>query len=122
MDELKSFFEGIAVPVVMSMFGGIAKTVSQGWKSWRQFIGSLFVSGFAGMVVHLFIKDANISPSMSAALVGLSGYSGVVILDGLAACAQRLLEKITGHSFKPAEPEWDGVERRGEKDRRHEEE
>lgn len=118
MDEFKTFAEGIAVPLVMSTFGGIAKTLSQGFKSWRQFIGSLFVSGFAGMIVHLFIQDANLSPSMSAAMVGLSGYSGVVILDGLAASAQKLLEKITGSSFKP-KCDWNGVERRG-RDRRSE--
>ena len=103
------------MPLVMSLFGGLAKAASKGFKTWRQFVASLFVSGFAGMVVHLFIQDANISPSMGAALVGLSGYSGVVILDGLAAFAQKILEKITGQDFgkvpSPASM-WDGVERR----------
>lgn len=131
MDEFNTFWEGVAVPLMMSLFGGLAKAASKGFKTWRQFVASLFVSGFAGMVVHLFIQDANISPSMGAALVGLSGYSGVVILDGLAAFALKLLEKITGQDFggrggeqsppcfasrgagaSPPPPTWDGVERR----------
>ena len=112
MDTIKAFLEDIAVPCGMSLFGGLAKTASQGFRSWRQFVASLFVSGFAGMIVHLFIQDASISPSMSAALVGLSGYSGVVILDGLASCTQKILERVTGQSFKKAKPLWDGTERR----------
>ena len=118
MDEFKTFFEGVAVPLLLSMFGGIAKTVSQGWKSWRQFVGSLFVSGFAGVIVHLFIQDADISPSMRAAMVGLSGYSGVALLDGLSGWLQRMVERITGHSFSK---KWDGEERRqGDRERRQE--
>lgn len=99
VDELKTFFEGIAVPMILSIFGGMAKAISHGFKTWRQFVGSLFVSGFAGMLVHLFIQDADISPSVSAALVGLSGYSGVAILDGLSAWLQKNLEKLTGQDL-----------------------
>lgn len=119
MDQLKNFIEGVTVPLLLSLFGGAARAMRYGIKSWRQFAGSLFVSGFAGVVVHLLLQDSDISSSLKAALVGLSGYSGGAILDGLATRLQRGVEKLPGQALGQA-PEaeqienrpWDGIERR----------
>ena len=108
MDSIKSFAEGIAVPLLLALFGGAARAVRRGVKSWRQFAGSLFVSGFAGLIVHLLLQDVNLSASVKGALVGLSGYSGGTILDGLASRAQRRIEPIIGPGDEPC----NGVERR----------
>ena len=105
VDELKAFIEGVAVPLVLSLAGGIAKVFREGFKSWQQFAGSLVLSGFAGTIVHLLIQDVDISSNIKAALVGLSGYSGGAILDEFSCRLQKSVEKL------PHLP-WDGVDRR----------
>lgn len=110
------------MPLLLSLFGGAARAMRFGVKSWRQFAGSLFVSSFAGVVVHLLLQDSDVSPSLKAALVGLSGYSGGAILDGLATRLQRGVEKLPGQALEkslgqpeadhPENQPWDGVERR----------
>ena len=91
------------MPLLLSLAGGIAKAFQEGFKSWRQFVGSIVVSGFAGIIVHLLIQDVDLSSNFKAALVGLSGYSGGAILDALAGRLQRGVERL---------PSWNGVDRR----------
>lgn len=110
MDNLRCFVDGALMPLAMSIFGGIAKTASQGWRSWKKFIADLCVSAFAGFIVHLLINDANITAGTKAALVGMSGFSGVLVLEGLSLVTIRILERVTGHVF--TKPKWDGTERR----------
>ena len=104
MDELTTFLEGVAVPLLLSLAGGAAKVLRDGFKSWRQFIGSLLVSGFAGLIVHLLIQDVDLSSNVKAALVGLSGYSGGAILDALSSRLQKGVSRFPGA--------WDGIDRR----------
>ena len=101
------FLEGLTVPLVLSLFGGIAKTLRDGFRSWSSFAASLFVSGFAGVIVHLFIQDLDCSGSVKAGLVGLSGYSSGMILDALTARFRRGIERIPGPGTV-----WNGIERR----------
>ncbi|MDL2307273.1 phage holin family protein [Desulfovibrio sp. OttesenSCG-928-C06] len=106
---MKNFIEGLTVPLLLALFGGAARAVRFGVRSWRQFAAALMVSGFAGVIVHLLIQDASMSESVKAALVGLSGYSGGMILDALATRLQKGVERL---DFKLGERPWDGVERR----------
>lgn len=94
MDEFTTFLEGIVVPLLLSLAGGIARAFRDGFKSWRQFAGSLIISGFAGIIVHLLIQDLELSSNIKAALVGLSGYSGGAILDALSSRLQKGVEKL----------------------------
>ena len=97
------------MPLLLSLFGGIAKAFREGFLTWRQFAASLIVSGFAGVIVHLFIQDINISANIKAGLVGLSGYSSGMILDALTARFKKGIEQMPG-----SRATWDGTERRKE--------
>ena len=93
------------MPLLLSLFGGFAKAMRDGIKSWKQFLSSMVVSAFAGVIVHLLIQDAAVNGSVKAAMVGLSGYSGVVILDVLSAWLNRSVVRAAGGA-------WEGEERR----------
>lgn len=105
METLKNFAEGVTLPLLLSLFGGAARAMRYGVRSWRQFAGSLLVSGFAGVVVHLLLQETELSASVKAALVGLSGYSGGVILDGLALRLQQGVAQLPGRPARPSLPE-----------------
>ncbi len=91
MDEIKSFLEGLMLPLAMALFGGLARACKTGFKSWKQFAASMVISAFTGVVVHLAIQDGGLSASMQAAIVASSGYSGGVVLDGLV---DRVAERL----------------------------
>lgn len=82
-DNLRALLEALAAPAILASIGGIARAMRFGVSSWRQFVGSVCISAFAGILVNLFITDLNLSPSFQAALVAASGYSGGCILDAL---------------------------------------
>lgn len=107
MQELRQFFEALAVPIALSVFGGIARCCRFGVTSWRQFVASSVVSGFTGVVVHLLIQETALSSSIQAAIVASSGYGGGAILDALSARIVKGVENLPG----PAGT-WNGVERR----------
>ena len=110
MNDIRNFLESVTVPLILSLFGGAARAVRFGVRSWRQFTAALVVSGFAGVIVHLLIQDASLADSVKAALVGLSGYSGGMILDALASRLQKGVERFP---LSPGNNQsWDGVERR----------
>lgn len=92
-DSTRAFFEGLVIPAVLAAFGGIARVCRFGVKSWKQFGGSIVISAFTGVVVHLVLAETSISSSLQAAIVAASGYSGGAILDafvsGIMARMQR---------------------------------
>ncbi len=94
MDELRTFLEGVAVPLLLSLAGGTAKALRNGFGAWRQFLGSLVFSGFAGIIVHLLLQDLDLSTSLKSGLVGLSGYSGGALLDTLACRLQKSVARL----------------------------
>lgn len=83
LDNPRALLEALAAPAILASIGGIARAMRFGVSSWRQFVGSVCISAFAGILVNLFIMDLNLSPSFQAALVAASGYSGGCILDAL---------------------------------------
>ena len=83
--ELKGLLEALTTPAILAIFGGLARVCRHGVKSWRQFCGSMVVSAFTGVLVHLMIQETSFSTSTQAAIVAASGYSGGAILDAIAA-------------------------------------
>lgn len=81
MNTLKELMETLTAPLILAVFGGIARVCRYGAQSWRHFAGSVVVSSFTGVVVHLIIQESNLSTSLQAAIVAASGYSGGAILD-----------------------------------------
>lgn len=91
MQSLKELLEAVSVPVVLAVFGGLARACRFGVKSWKHFAGSMVVSAFTGVLVHLLLSGSGLSPSVMAAIVAASGYSGGIILDALV---QRLVRGV----------------------------
>lgn len=91
MRSIGSLLEVIAVPAFLAMLGGLARVCRHGTQSWKQFFGSIVVSGFTGIVVHLVLQETQLSSSLQAALVAASGYSGGAMLDGYIARLEKLL-------------------------------
>lgn len=85
MSTLKELMETLSAPLALAVFGGIARVCRFGAKSWRHFAGSVVVSAFTGVVVHLIIQESSLSTSLQAAIVAASGYSGGAILDAFVA-------------------------------------
>ena len=97
------------MPLIMAIFGGAARAFKDGIKSWRHFAASMFVSGFAGVVVHLLIADLAMPGTTKAAIVAISGYSGGMMLDILTSRVHQGAEKF---GFSGQAGKWDGTERR----------
>lgn len=91
-ETTRQFLEALTLPAVLAAFGGVARALRFGVQSWRQFVGSVVVSAFSGVLVHLFIIDMDISPSVQAALVATAGYSGGCILDAMQGRIVQLIE------------------------------
>ena len=88
MHDFRSLLEVTAAPLSLAMLGGLARVCRYGAKSWKQFVGSIIVSGFTGVVVHLILQETSLSSSIQAAIVATSGYSGGAIID---AFVERLI-------------------------------
>lgn len=92
----------LLLPFGMAFLGAVAKlAASKGCcRSWRRTLRSLFVSGFAGMVVTLLLVDTDLPPSTVGAISGVAAYSGAQSLDrladGLATMAQWMIGKLPG--------------------------
>jgi hypothetical protein len=84
MNNLKEFLESITLPLLLGSFGGVARGCRAGFGNWRQFLSSILVSSFTGVVVHLALQDSSLSGHMQAALIAASGYSGGSVIDVLA--------------------------------------
>ena len=94
MYDIRLFLEGITLPLILGFFGGLARVARFGSASFTQFIGSVFVSAFTGVITHLFISDLDLSESTQAALVAVSGYSGGAILDAINSKICSSVEKF----------------------------
>lgn len=116
MQDLKAFFESMSIPILLAMSGGAARAVRFGFKGWRQFTGSLVVSGFTGVVVQLLLADTTLSVNAQSAIVAVSGYSGGAILDSILMRFSREVEQgsLLPQSTTPitGANTWDGKERR----------
>lgn len=85
LTNLEELLEAIAAPAILALFGGMARACRFGVKTWRQFMSSVTLSAFTGVVVHLLIRETSLSTSVQAAIVATSGYSGGAILDAVQA-------------------------------------
>ena len=96
LDNVEELLEAIAAPCVLALFGGLARACRFGIKSWRQFMSSVVVSAFTGVVVHLLIQETTLSTSVQAAIMATSGYSGGAILDAVQARIIKAVHHLPG--------------------------
>ncbi len=100
LERIIEFLEGLTLPVLLAVSGGIAKSSRQHeHKCWRDFISDIIVSAFAGVVVHLFLQGHGLTDSQAAALIAIAGYSGPVVLDALSQFEINMLERISGEKI-----------------------
>lgn len=92
LDDPRHLVEAVAAPAALAAFGGMTRALRFGVKSWRQFAGSVVISAFSGVLVHLFLMDSSLAPSVQAGLVAVSGYSGGCILDALQVSLVQIIK------------------------------
>lgn len=106
-DELREVFAGILLPLILGAAGCFVRAMRFGVKGWRQLFSSLTASCFAAVLVYWGLDLLSFPPTVDAAIVGMSGYMGGMLLDAFHA---RALQEVDG-----------GEMRRGHRDRSREE-
>lgn len=94
--SFKELIEALSGPAVLAAFGGLARSCRYGVNGWRQFCGSVVVSAFTGVVVHLMLRETAFSSSFQAAVVAASGYSGGAILDAAVTVIIKHIKNLPG--------------------------
>ena len=100
MNNLKSFLEAMTMPMLLAVFGGLARSVRFGITSWKQFLSAVVLSAFTGVLVSLLMEDLAWSPSIKSAIIAISGYSGGIILDALVDRVVRGVAQLPGPGQK----------------------
>ena len=100
MNDLKAFLEAVAMPLLLAVFGGLARSARFGVTSWKQFLSAIVLSAFTGVLVSLLMQDLALSPSVKSAIIAISGYSGGVILDALVARVVKGVAELPGPGQK----------------------
>ena len=100
MNDLKAFLEAVTMPMLLAVFGGLARSARFGVTSWKQFLSAIVLSAFTGVLVSLLMQDLALSPSVKSAIIAISGYSGGVILDALVARVVKGVAELPGPGQK----------------------
>ena len=100
MNNLKSFLEAMTMPMLLAVFGGLARSARFGITSWKQFLSAVVLSAFTGVLVCLLMEDLVWSPSIKSASIAISGYSGGIILDALVDRVVRGVAQLPGPGQK----------------------
>jgi len=75
---------GVLIPTLLAAAGGGVRVIQGGSCSWKSLLVGVLTSAFTGVVVHLFISDLAISPSVKAGIVGVGGFASGDLLRVLA--------------------------------------
>jgi len=62
--------------------------------SLAELVGDIATSAFVGIITFYICESANITPVLTAAIVGISGHMGARLLFTLEKIVQKKLEKI----------------------------
>lgn len=98
--SIQSLIEALSAPVMLAVIGGLAKIAKNGATSWRQCLSCIILSGFTGVIISLLLDDLTFSPSVKAAIIAISGYSGGAILDALVERVVKGVEALPGPGQK----------------------
>lgn len=80
IEGLRQFLPYIST-LILSSWGGIVSYIQRmrirsSRFSWRELSFDLLISSFAGLLTHFFCEYGNVSGSMSAILIAISGHMG----------------------------------------------
>lgn len=82
-DGLGPLVQGIAVPLVLGVAATMTRLSRMGWHSWTQFTSSCVVSCFTAVLAFWGLDYLDLSPTVDAAIVGVSAYMGGSLLDAI---------------------------------------
>ena len=99
--DLRAALESLAPVVGLALLGGTVRMCRFGITSWKQFLGSLAGSAFAGILANWVLAETEFSPSFVSAIIATAGYSGGTLLDA----AQARLVSAVGPAGARPEPD-----------------
>ena len=88
------------LPMLLAVFGGLARVARFGTPSWKQFLSAIVLSAFTGVLVALLMQDLNWSDSVKSAIIAISGYSGGIILDAMVDRVVKGVAQLPGPGQK----------------------
>lgn len=100
MTDLKAFMEAVILPMLLAIFGGLARLARFGVTSWKQFLSAIVLSAFTGVLVSLLMQELAWPESVKSAIIAISGYSGGVILDALVDRVVKGVAELPGPGQK----------------------
>ena len=100
MTDLKAFMEAVILPMLLAIFGGLARMAHFGVTSWKQFLSAIVLSAFTGVLVALLMQELAWPESVKSAIIAISGYSGGVILDALVDRVVKGVAELPGPGQK----------------------
>lgn len=100
MTDFKAFTEAIVLPMLLAIFGGLARMARFGVTSWKQFLSAIILSAFTGVLVALLMQDLTWSESVKSAIIAISGYSGGIILDAMVDRVVKGVAELPGPGQK----------------------
>ena len=100
MTDFKAFTEAFVLPMLLAIFGGLARMAHFGVTSWKQFLSAIILSAFTGVLVALLMQDLTLSESVKSAIIAISGYSGGIILDAMVDRVVKGVAELPGPGQK----------------------
>ena len=100
MTDFKEFTEAFVLPMLLAIFGGLARMARFGTPSWKQFLSAIVLSAFTGVLVALLMQELAWPESVKSAIIAISGYSGGIILDAMVDRVVRGVAELPGPGQK----------------------
>ena len=88
------------LPMLLAIFGGLARMAHFGVTSWKQFLSAIILSAFTGVLVALLMQELAWPESVKSAIIAISGYSGGIILDAMVDRVVRGVAQLPGPGQK----------------------
>jgi len=86
--------QGIAVPLCLAVAATFTRLCRVGWHSWTQLFSGLIVSSFVAVLVFWGLDYFEWSPTVDAAVIGMSAYMGGTLLDILVFRIRKTVQSV----------------------------
>lgn len=97
--SFKEAVDALWFPVTVSLFGYVAKSIYGGIKNFKKFLAALPVVAFSGVIAHWFLSGSGVNPEISAAIIGVSGWGGGMLME---VAFERITRAVSGEDKKPS--------------------
>ena len=93
--NFKEAMDALWFPILVSIVGYVSKSLYFGIKSFKKFFTVIPAVAFSGVVSHWFLTGSGVNPETSAAIIGVSGWGGGMIME---VALDRITRLIAGES------------------------